>query len=323
MLSDVMEFYGLTRDFERVGYFETDHHKQIFKEIKSAIEQGKLIVLSGIVGCGKTTAIQAIKRELERENKVLVAKSQLPEKEQVKIGALMLTLFADLETDKKFKIPTQAEMRARALQALIVKRKKPVVLFIDEAHDLSSKTLKRLKLLMEMVNECNGILSVILSGHPKLKNDLRRPSMEEIGSRTSIFTLEGIQGQKENYIEWLFGKCLKKGTKRTDIFTDEAIDRLTDCLATPLQIGQHLRLAFDEAFRAGQKPVTAEIIDSVLSKDINAVEPVMTRHGYDIKAIAGLLDTKPAEIRSFLHGNLTPARTQELQHELLSIGIPL
>jgi len=36
-----------------------------------------------------------------------------------------------------------------------------------------------------------------------------------------------------------------------------------------------------------------------------------------------LLDTKPAEIRSFLHGNLSPARTQELQNNLLAIGIPL
>ena len=69
--------------------------------------------------------------------------------------------------------------------------------------------------------------------------------------------------------------------------------------------------------------MTAEIIESVLAKDINAVEPTLTRHGYDVKAIAGLLDTKPAEIRSFLHGNLTPVRTQELQNEILLIGIPL
>lgn len=53
----------------------------------------------------------------------------------------------------------------------------------------------------------------------------------------------------------------KKGIKRTNIFTDEAVNRLIDRLATPLQFEQHLRLAFDETFRAGQKPVTAEIIE--------------------------------------------------------------
>jgi hypothetical protein len=54
-----------------------------------------------------------------------------------------------------------------------------------------------------------------------------------------------------------------------------------------------------------------------------ALGPRLTRHGYNAKALAELLDTKPAEIRSFLQGNLTPARTQELQNSLLAIGIPL
>jgi hypothetical protein len=58
-------------------------------------------------------------------------------------------------------------------------------------------------------------------------------------------------------------------------------------------------------------------------KTINALEPRLTRHGYNAKTLAELLDTKPAEIRSFLQGNLTPARPQELQNNLLAIGIPL
>jgi type II secretory pathway predicted ATPase ExeA len=32
-------------------------------------------------------------------------------------------------------------------------------------------------------------LSIVLSGHRKLQNDLRRPSIEEIGSRATIFEL--------------------------------------------------------------------------------------------------------------------------------------
>jgi type II secretory pathway predicted ATPase ExeA len=77
---------------------------------------------------------------------------------------------------------------------LIKKRKKPVVLFVDEAHDLHYRTLKGLKRLIEMVEDSSGILSVLLAGHPKLKNDLRRPTMEEIGSRSTILTLEGMVG---------------------------------------------------------------------------------------------------------------------------------
>ena len=85
------------------------------------------------------------------------------------------------------------------------------------------------------------------------------------------------------------------------------MELLVERLVTPLQIVQHLILAFEEGYRIGQKPVTAEVINAILAKDINALEPTLTRHGYSAKALAELLDTKPAEIRSFLHGNLAPA----------------
>ena len=76
--------------------------------------------------------------------------------------------------------------------ALIKKRKKPVALFIDEAHDLKRDTLVGLKRLMEMVRGGDGILSVVLAGHPKLNNELRRPSNEEIGNRATMFSLGAI-----------------------------------------------------------------------------------------------------------------------------------
>ena len=323
MLSDVMNYYSLTRGFQGAGYFETSHHQHMFKELKAAIQQGQLVALSGIVGCGKTTTLKAIRRELSQEKEVLVSKSLSVEKGRVHLGTLMLALFYDLATEKDFKIPTQAEKRERALQALIKKRHKPVALFVDEAHDLNSRTLVGLKRLVEVVQDGDGVLSIILAGHPKLKNDLRRPAMEEIGSRTSIFNLEGIQGQKTEYIRWLLGQCLKKGVKQPDVFTDDALDYLAERLSTPLQIEQHLTLAFEEGYHIGQKPIETELIDAIMAKDINAMEPVLTRHGYNIKTLAELLDTKPTEIRSFLNGNLTPARTQELQNSLLAIGIPL
>ena len=36
-----------------------------------------------------------------------------------------------------------------------------------------------LKRLIELVRHNGGKLSVVLAGHPKLKNDLRRPTLEE------------------------------------------------------------------------------------------------------------------------------------------------
>ena len=323
MLSDVMSHFKLVKEFRNVGYFETDHHKQIFKELKMAIQQGKLIAVSGIVGSGKTTTLKQIRNILDEEGEIIVAKSLSVEKARVTLSTLIMALFYDLSTEKDLKIPTQSEKRERKLQELIKKRKKPVALFIDEAHDLHGKTLIGLKRLIEMVQDCGGTLSVVLAGHPKLKNDLRRSSLEEIGSRTTVFGLDGIAASKRDFIEWLIQKCTKSETDIYSILTEEAIDLLAERLHTPLQIEHHLTLALEEAYLIGETPVTENVIESILAKDIEGLEPRLTRHGYNVKTLAEAINAQPKIVRSFLRGKLSPVQTQEIQVEMLAAGIPL
>ncbi len=48
---------------------------------------------------------------------------------------------------------------------------------------------------------------------------------------------------------------------------------LSQRLTTPLQIEQYLTLAFEEAYRVGQKPVTPEIIETTLAQGLEDLEP--------------------------------------------------
>ena len=222
-----------------------------------------------------------------------------------------------------FKILTQPERGKRALRDPIKKRQRLIVLFIDDAHDLHSKTLIGLKRLIEVVRDSGGMLSVVLAGHPKLKNDLRRSSMEEIGSRATIFELEGLGSEKRKYLKWLLVQSMVPKTKMEGIITEDAFATLSEKLSTPLQLEFYLTRALEEAYKVGQKPVGADMIENVLAKDINGLEPRLTRQGYNAKVLAELLNAKPREIKSFLSGHLAPGRTQELQTELLTVGIPL
>ncbi len=323
MLSEVKKHFGLKRELRQVGFFATDHHEKLIEEVKSAIGEGQLIAMAGIVGCGKTTLLHRIEQELRAEKKILVSRAMAVDKDRINLGTLITALFFDLATEKDFKIPTQTEKRERDLLALIKKRGKPIVLFVDEAHDLHSKTLVQLKRLVELISGNGGKLSVVLAGHPKLRNDLRLPSLEEIGARTSVFTLEGIQGQQRDYLEWLLQQCTKSDTPRETLISDEAVDLLVEHLVTPLQMELYLTLVFEEAYQVGQNLVTPEIIDAVLSKQLDDLEPKLVRHGYNIQVLSRLLNARPAEIRSFLHGQLPPGRTEELRNELLAVGIPL
>jgi type II secretory pathway predicted ATPase ExeA len=321
MLSDAMTFYGLHRDFHQAGYFPTAHNEHIFEALKIAVKRGQLVVLSGIVGCGKTMLLRRIQADLRRENDIRVAKSVALAKDRVTIETLVIALFHDLSTEREVQIPGQAERRERKLLELIGKGHKPVVLLIDEAHDLTRKTLIELKRLTELVQEIGETLSLVLAGHPKLKNELSRGTMEEIGSRSTFFVLEGVKGQQRAYISWLLGACSE--LPEDEMLTEAAAELLTQRLVTPLQIIQYLTVALEAAYHIGQKPVSAEMIDSVLAHDINGLESTLTRHGYSFKVVADLVNVRPTEIRSFLQGRLSASRAQELREEMLAAGIPL
>jgi type II secretory pathway predicted ATPase ExeA len=323
MLTEVMQHYGLTRDPHAAGYFETDRHQRICKDIRAAIVDGNLVAIAGMVGNGKTALLQHIQRELARSNKVLVSKSLAVDQERTTIATLIDAHFYDITTEGEVKIPKQGERRERELRGLFKRQRKTVALFVDEAHNLHPKTLTGLKRLMEVIADGGGKLSVVLAGHPKLRNDLRRPTMEEIGYRTRLFIFEGIAGQQREYIAWLIDKCLTANGKPGHMMSDAAFGVLASHLLTPLQIEQHLILAFEEGCRVSEKPVTPEVVKSVLSKQIDDLEHRLTRHGYKVRSLADQFNAKPAEVKRLLRGELDATRTQELTDDMLAAGLPL
>lgn len=67
---------------------------------------------------------------------------------------------------------------------------------------------------------------------------------------------------------------------------EDAQALLAKRLVTPLQIEQYLGFAFEKGFYSGQKPVTAEVIESVLAWDLDDPEPRLIRHGYNAQVLA-------------------------------------
>jgi type II secretory pathway predicted ATPase ExeA len=253
MLTEVMQHYGLARPPIDAGFFETEHHAQVSRDIQAAITRGGLIALTAIIGSGKTVLSRRLRAELEQENKVIVSRSLSLEKAKIAMPLLLAALFYDLSTEKTVTIPNNTERRERDLQELFRRAKKPVALFVDDAHDLHPKTLVALKRLIELVAEGGGQLSIVLVGHPKLKNDLRRPKMEEIGDRATVFEFGGLRDQQRNYIDWVLKASLMDAVEPRDILTDEAATLIAAKLKTPLQIGQHLVRAFRGGVRNGHQ----------------------------------------------------------------------
>ena len=323
LTSQIRTHFGIARDWTSAGYFETAHLKQLQADIADAIAAGRLVAISGPVGAGKTAMIRRLEGQLLQDKRIIVARSLSIDKPRVGLPALITALFLDISKDPDFKVPKQPERRERVLQELFAKARKPVVLFIDEAHDLHGHTLNGLKRLVETIEAGGGALSVVLIGHPRLQNDLKRSTMEEIGHRTTKFEFAGLGDQRADFLDWLLAQCVAEGTDVDDIITPEARDFLADRLSTPLQFAEHLNRAFTDAYRLGAGVVTAEIAEETISFGFDDLDARLARYGYTSKALAEQFDARPTEIRHFLRGKLDPERADELGTAMRRAGLPI
>lgn len=321
MNNEVMQFFGLSKSFHHAPFLETEGVKQQIDNIKAATLAGGIIALTGMVGVGKTTLLWKIQQQLFDEKQVLVCRSLSTDKKRVNISTLYTALFFDLAKDKNFKVPSQPEQRERKLLELIKKQDKPIALFIDEAHDLASQTLISLKRIIELIYSNGGNLTVILAGHPKLGNDLRRPIMEEIGARAQLFQLNHWVENKVHYSSWLLKQCCRKDINHNELITQEALELLVNSLVTPLQINHYLTQAMEQAYLAGTKPITTEIIQSVLAPDLDGIEAKLARYGYNLQALCEVLNARPSEVRAYLLGQLNSNKLQEFNKEIYKLGV--
>jgi type II secretory pathway predicted ATPase ExeA len=127
MLANVQAHFGLTRPFHRVGNYETEHQRTLVREVCAVVQTGRLVVVAGLVGSGKTHLLTRIEDELARSSKIAIAKSLAVDKRRTSLPSLIEAMFYDLTPGDRgqVKIPKQPERRERELRDLMRKNKHP------------------------------------------------------------------------------------------------------------------------------------------------------------------------------------------------------
>ncbi|WP_226860710.1 hypothetical protein [Dickeya dianthicola] len=133
MLADVQSSYGLDRPLQGACNFETEHQRPLIREVCAAIQTGRLVVISSLIGSGKTHLLRLIEAELTKARKVSLAKSLAVDKRRTSLPSLIEALFYDLSPGDRaqVKIPKQAERRERDLRGLMKKGKRLVEVVAD------------------------------------------------------------------------------------------------------------------------------------------------------------------------------------------------
>ena len=175
-------------------------HKKVLSYLDYGIrEHSGFILLTGEVGTGKTTLIrQLIKKHLRN---VLLARVFHT---NVESRQLLAMINADLGLDIGEK---DKPALLRDLQEFLIEqyaKRRPVVLIIDEAQNLSKSVLEEVRMLSNLETENNKLLHIILVGQPQLRRVLSDPDLLQLRQRIQIIcNIEPLaEGEIEHYIRY-------------------------------------------------------------------------------------------------------------------------
>jgi len=139
------------------------------------------VVITGEIGCGKTTLIQKLLSELD-EN-VLVAKIFQTQLDEVEFLQAVLVEFG-LNPFNAKKVELIDMLNTFLLDNF--HELKQLVLIVDDAHNLSLKVLEEIRMLSGLETRKEKVLHVILVGQPALNDLLDSQELEQLVQRIRL-----------------------------------------------------------------------------------------------------------------------------------------
>jgi general secretion pathway protein A len=219
------------------------------------------VVITGEIGSGKTTLIQKLISELDKE--VLVAQISQTQLDEVEFLQAILVEFGMKPFSAK-KVELLYMLNTFLTEQY--EKDKRVVLIVDEAQNLDRRVLEEIRLLSGMETRKENMLNIILVGQPELKALLNSPGLEQLVQRVRLrFHLTGMSKQEMRaYIEH---RLKVAGLEDTNLFPARhmsllysytaGIPRLVNILCDTILIG---------AYTEDSKKITIKIIRAALDE---------------------------------------------------------
>lgn len=181
------KFYNLSeRPFQLLPdpsfLFMTRRHATALTLLQYSIQNRQgFTVVTGEVGCGKTTLINRLLDDIGDEISIGLINFT-----HNSFGELAEWIMMAFELDYKGK--SKVELYDDFVQFLIRQyaAQKPVVLIIDEAQNMGVKGLEEVRMLSNVNAQKEHLLHLILVGQPELGDLLRKPELRQLRQRVSV-----------------------------------------------------------------------------------------------------------------------------------------
>lgn len=249
--------FSLTPDPKFIVF--TPSYNELLASLYYGIEMAKgLIVLTGEVGTGKSTALRWIIRRLD--SSVVAAYIVNPHLSIEEFYHHVSEMLEIKEWANKTELLTEM---ARILEDRH-RRGLRTVLIVDEAHELSDEVLEEIRLLLNFESDNAKHLQIVLTGQPELREKLRKTNLRQLKQRIALRcempALKNVQDVKRYITERLF----IGGSKQPNIFSPYAIDFIFQCSeGIPRLINNLCDNAMIAAYAAGEQVIGRSVIEAV------------------------------------------------------------
>ncbi len=161
-------------------FFDSRGHKNALAYLQFGAHQGEgFIVVTGEIGAGKTTVVNALLNGLDRD-KVVAAKVVSTQLEAGDLLRAIMTAFGIPPT-----APSKAQLIAtlEAFLTAVAASGRRALLVVDEAQNLNRTAVEELRMLSNFQLGSHGLLQSFLVGQPELRALLQSKSMEQLRQR--------------------------------------------------------------------------------------------------------------------------------------------
>lgn len=237
----------------------TPSYNEVLASLYYGLENAKgLIVLTGEVGTGKTTALRWILRRLD--SSVLAAYVFNPRLSIDEFYHHVTQMLGIKDWSNKAEL---LQVMGKVLEERH-RRGLRTVLIIDEAHELSDYVLEEIRLLMNFESDNAKHLQIVLTGQPELREKLNQPNLRQLKQRVALRCKMHALPNVDEVERYITERLLIGGSDQPNIFTPGAIDFIFQCSeGIPRQINNLCDNAMLAAYAAGEQIIGRQIIEDV------------------------------------------------------------
>jgi len=237
----------------------TPSYNEVLASLYYGLENSKgLIVLTGEVGTGKTTALRWILRRLDAS--VLAAYVFNPRLSIDEFYHHVTQMLGIRDWNNKAELlsvmgKVLEERHRRGLRTVII---------IDEAHELSDYVLEEIRLLLNFESDNAKHLQIVLTGQPELRDKLNQPNLRQLKQRVALRCNMHPYPNVDEVNRYITERLLIAGAEDPSLFTQGAVDLIYRCSeGIPRNINNICDNAMLAAYAAGERLIGRQIIEEV------------------------------------------------------------